>query len=89
MEDDYYEEEEVGKASALKLKWAVGLNYHIFDGVHNLTNPQRKEIFIPVANQGVIYDYENNLQRQLQGHVPFTTLSATKYRLLRTTSDET
>ena len=24
---------------------------------------------MPVANQGVIYDYENNLQRQLQGHV--------------------
>ena len=24
---------------------------------------------MPVANQGVIFDYENNLQRQLQGHV--------------------
>lgn len=36
------EDEEVGKASALKLKWALGLNYHIFDGVHNLTNSERK-----------------------------------------------
>lgn len=86
MEDDYYEEEEVGKASALKLKWAVGLNYHIFDGVHNLTNIDRKEIFIPVANQGVIYDYENNLQRQLQGHVPPLPPSATRYRRRPTTS---
>lgn len=70
--DDYYDEEDMGKASALRLKWALGLNYHIYDGVHNLTNQERKEIFIPVANQGVIYDYENNLQRQLQGHVSYT-----------------
>jgi hypothetical protein len=71
-DNDYYpEEEELGKASALKLKWSLGLNYHIYDGVHNLTNEFRKEIFIPVANQGVIFDYENNLQRQLQGHVTY------------------
>jgi hypothetical protein len=68
-EYEHEEEEDLGKASALKLKWALGLNYHIYDGVHNLTNADRKEIFIPIANQGVIYDYDNNLQRQLQGHV--------------------
>lgn len=78
MEEYYGEEEDLGKASALKLKWALGLNYHIYDGVHNLTNRDRKEVFIPVANQGVIYDYENNLQRQLQGHVLIRLDSATK-----------
>ena len=70
------------------MKWAVGLNYHIYDGVHNLTNKERKEIFIPVANQGVIYDYENNLQRQLQGHVCFVLYSAIKYQPLLTTKIE-
>jgi hypothetical protein len=77
MQEEIYEgeEEDLGKASALKLKWSLGLNYHIYDSVHNLTNEHRKEIFLPVANQGVIYDYENNLQRQLQGHVPFYSSS--------------
>lgn len=38
---------------------------------------------MPVANQGVIFDYENNLQRQLQGHVPkIYTYSVIKYRRL-------
>lgn len=79
----------MGKASALKLKWAVGLNYHIYDGVHNLTNKERKEIFIPVANQGVIYDYENNLQRQLQGHVCILLLfSVIRYQRRLTTNRE-
>lgn len=36
------EDDDFGKASALKLKWSLGLNYHIFDGVHNLTNENRK-----------------------------------------------
>ena len=87
---EYYpeEEEDLGKASALKLKWAVGLNYHIYDGVHNLTNRERKEIFIPVANQGVIYDYENNLQRQLQGHVLMLRLSVIKFQPLLITKIE-
>lgn len=35
---------------------------------------------MPVANQGVIFDYENNLQRQLQGHVNAFLLSATKFQ---------
>ena len=86
MEPDYEEGDDLGKTSALKLKWSLGLNYHIFDGVHNLTNHQRKEIFIPVANQGVIYDYENNLQRQLQGHVIHLQCSATRSQLQPTTS---
>ena len=39
QEDDYLgEDEDLNKASALKLKWSLGLNYHIYDGVHNLTN---------------------------------------------------
>jgi len=32
----------------------------MIDGVHNLTNDTRKEIFYPVGHTGVIYDYENN-----------------------------
>ena len=43
QEDDYFpEDDDIGKASALKLKWSLGLNYHIYDGVHNLTNANRK-----------------------------------------------
>lgn len=43
QEEEYYpEEEDLGKASALKLKWSLGLNFHIYDGVHNLTNEHRK-----------------------------------------------
>lgn len=38
---------------------------------------------MPVANQGVIFDYENNLQRQLQGHVNlYDICSVIKYKLL-------
>lgn len=37
---------------------------------------------MPVANQGVIFDYENNLQRQLQGHVKFKLFSVIKLLLL-------
>lgn len=62
-------EDEITKVSSLKLKWALGLNYKIYDGVHNLTNHSRKELFYAVGNTGVIYDYDNNSQRLLQGHV--------------------
>lgn len=36
--DEHYDDEQFGKSSALQLKWSLGLNYHIYDGVHNLTN---------------------------------------------------
>lgn len=57
------------KAASLKLKWTLGLNYKIFDGVHNLTSAHSKELFYAVGNTGVLYDYENNTQKLLQGHV--------------------
>jgi len=47
--------------NSLNLKWTVGFNYSIIDGVHNLTNKSRKEIFYASAHTGVIYDYENNV----------------------------
>lgn len=67
--EDEVNDDEVTKVSSLKLKWALGLNYKIFNGVHNMTNKHRKEIFYAVGNTGVIYDYDNNSQRLLQGHV--------------------
>lgn len=38
QEESIVDQEEVTKVSSLKLKWALGLNYKIYDGVHNLTN---------------------------------------------------
>lgn len=32
----------------------------MIDGIHNLTNDHRREIFYAVGHTGVIYDYENN-----------------------------
>jgi hypothetical protein len=55
--------------NSLNLKWTVGFNYNIINGVHNLTKKSRTEIFYASAHTGVIYDYENNSQRLLQGHV--------------------
>lgn len=68
-QDDDINDDEITKVSSLKLKWSLGLNYKIIDGVHNLTNAHRKELFYAVGNTGVIYDYDNNSQRLLQGHV--------------------
>jgi hypothetical protein len=75
---DDINDDEVTKVSSLKLKWALGLNYKIFNGVHSMTNKSRKEIFYVVGNTGVIYDYDNNLQRLLQGHVYRGLCSVTK-----------
>ena len=69
LAEDEINDDEVTKVSSLKLKWALGLNYKIYNGVHNMTNKNRKEIFYVVGNTGVIYDYDNNSQRLLQGHV--------------------
>ena len=47
----------------------MGFNYKLINGTHNLTNRNRREIFYASAHTGVIYDYGNNTQRLLQGHV--------------------
>lgn len=48
------------RMNSLNLKWTIGFNYNIVNGVHNMTNHKRKEIFYASAHTGVIYDYENN-----------------------------
>ena len=69
-EEDNYQGEESSTQNnhALNLKWALGFNYELPDGAHNLTNDNRKEIFYIAGHTGVIYDYENRTQRLLQGH---------------------
>lgn len=51
------------------LKWTLGFEFMNTGGTHNLSTDNRKEIFYTSAHTGVIYDYENNSQRLLQGHV--------------------
>jgi WD40 repeat protein len=75
QEEEYSEEENyqadessTENSHALNLKWCLGFNYELFDGAHNLTNDNRKEIFYVAGHTGVIYDYENRTQRLLQGH---------------------
>jgi cilia- and flagella-associated protein 251 len=68
--------QEVNKNNSLNLKWTVGFNYQLVDGVQNITTENRKEIVFASAHTGVIYDYENNTQRLLQGHCNKITATA-------------
>lgn len=43
--------------NALNIKWVLGYNKDIDQGVHNLTTENRTEIFYTSAHSGVIYDY--------------------------------
>lgn len=54
--------------NALNLKWVLGYNKEIDQGVHNLTTDQRTEIFYSAAHSGVLYDYQSKSQKLLQGH---------------------
>jgi len=65
MEEDLQHNE---PGDALNLKWVVGFNKDIVNGVHNLTSEDRTEIFYTAAHTGVIYNYETREQRLLQGH---------------------
>lgn len=47
--------------------WSFGLNRNI--PVLNLTDHSRKLIMYACAHVGVLYDFENNRQHILQGHV--------------------
>lgn len=47
--------------------WSFGLNRNI--PVLNLTDNSRKLIMYACAHVGVLYDFENNRQHILQGHV--------------------
>lgn len=65
------------KTNALSLQWVLGLNYRMYNGVHNLTNDNRSEIFYVSAHTGVIYDYRSKKsQRLLQGHCNRITATA-------------
>jgi len=54
----------------------MGFNKDIDQGVHNLTNDTRHEIFYSAAHSGVIYDYANKTQKLLQGHCNQITATA-------------
>lgn len=74
--DDYspneYEPQEVEKPSnhALTLEWCIGFNFKLINGVINLVNDDRDQIFFVSGNTGVIYDFKkaDKKQRLLQGH---------------------
>lgn len=61
--------EETNRLNTLNLQWTLGFNYESIDSVHNLTKAgERNEIFYVVGHTGVIYDYQAQTQRLLQGH---------------------
>ena len=62
--------------NALSLQWVIGYNKDILEGVHNLTNKERTEIFYSAAHTGVIYDYREKTQKLLQGHCNKITCTA-------------
>ena len=72
-EGDYERHEGV---NALNLEWVLGYNKDIKEGVHNLTNKDRRAIFYSAAHTGVIYDFEEKEQRLLQGHCNKITCTA-------------
>lgn len=51
------EDETSDGLNALNLKWVLGFNKDIINGVHNLTSADRTEIFYTAAHTGVIYNY--------------------------------
>ena len=67
QQEEKYAEDNDG-VNALNLKWVLGYNKEIDQGVHNLTTDQRTEIFYSAAHSGVLYDYHSKTQKLLQGH---------------------
>jgi hypothetical protein len=69
FEDDNEEmnehEEFEDSNTALNLKWVLGFNKDIDQGVHFLTSETRTEIFYTSSHTGVIYDYSKKKQRLL------------------------
>ncbi|OMJ77112.1 hypothetical protein SteCoe_23386 [Stentor coeruleus] len=63
-----FNEESSDGIDAMNLKWVIGFNKDINNGVHNLTSDERTEIFYTSAHTGVIYNYETREQKLLQGH---------------------
>ena len=67
-ENALFNEEASDGIDAMNLKWVIGFNKDIINGVHNLTSDDRTEIFYSAAHTGVIYNYETREQKLLQGH---------------------
>ena len=67
-ESALFNEEVSDGIDAMNLKWVIGFNKDIINGVHNLTSDERTEIFYSAAHTGVIYNYETREQKLLQGH---------------------
>ena len=53
---------------ALNLKFTIGFTSNKVGMVQNLTLGNKKEVFLPAAHTGVIYNYETGEQKLLQGH---------------------
>ena len=54
---------------ALNMEWCLGFNYKLVNGVINLVNADRTQIFFVSGNTGVIYDYKGDKKQiLLQGH---------------------
>ena len=49
------------------MAWSFGLNKNV--PVLNLTDERSKTVMYACAHTGVLYDFENNKQTLLQGHV--------------------
>ena len=44
--------------NVLNLKWVIGFNKDIDQGIHNLTiSDERTEIFYSAAHTGIVYNY--------------------------------
>ena len=64
----FEEDERSDGLDAMNLKWVIGFNKDIRNGVHNLTSEDRSDIFYTSAHTGVIYNYRTGGQKLLQGH---------------------
>ena len=64
---------------ALNLQSSIGFTSNKIGMIQNLTLGSRKEIFLPAAHTGIIYDYENKTQKLLQGHCNEITACCSKY----------
>lgn len=61
---------EMGQQSmhGMKLRWCLGLNYELSEGVINVSTERKNEICYTSGHMIVIYDYDRKRQRILQGH---------------------
>lgn len=79
-EEDEDDDLKFNNDRALNLAFSIGYSSHKSNCVHNLTTgTNKKEIFFPASNTGVIYNYETNKQKLLQGHCNEITATCVAY----------